>query len=63
MLLNKNMKIFYDYCYFDKDLTKLILYKEYTKGMSKKHRVTKEYAKNAHLIEQNINILNKNSKI
>lgn len=63
LLLNKKMKIFYDYCYFDKDLTKLILYKEYTKGMSKKHRVTKEYAKNAHLIEQNINILNKNSKV
>lgn len=53
ILLDKNMDIIYEYCYPSLDLSKLTLYRDYLKIVSsKKHIVTKEYAKNTFLIER-----------
>ena len=53
LLLDKKSAIFYEYCYFDTNLTKLTLYKNYTKRISnKKHLITSEYAKHSFLIQR-----------
>lgn len=52
LLLNKNMEIIYRYCYFNKNLTKLTLYKEYTKGMPKKNILSYGCSVNTHYIKR-----------
>lgn len=53
LLLSKKFSIFYDYCYPDENLTKLTLYKEYSKTFDYKDKlISKSYAKNTHLIER-----------
>lgn len=53
ILLDKDMDAIYEYCYPDVNLTKLTLYSDYMKQVSsKKHHISREYAKNTFLLER-----------